>query len=48
MSRDDREYVRWCFEDPTHADKFVKRFGGGRATLPAEKTPAPPFGGRGL
>jgi hypothetical protein len=45
---DDHEYGRWCFEDPTHADEFVKRFGGERVTLPAKKTPAPPFGGRGL
>ena len=25
-----QEFVRWCFEDPAHADEFVARFGGRR------------------
>jgi hypothetical protein len=28
--RDDREFVRWCFKSPAHADAFVERFGGER------------------
>jgi hypothetical protein len=47
-SRNDQEYVRWCFEDPTHANEFVKRFGGQRVALPAERPPATSFGRRGL
>jgi len=46
--RDDQEYVRWCFEDPAHADEFVKRFGGVRVALPAQRSPTESFGGRGL
>lgn len=32
LRRNDADYVRWCFAEPAHAERFRERFGGEIAT----------------